>query len=518
MEQFIAHHRPHVTAVLSGFDRLVFRGTLLPLMGKWGMFNFLERAFVQLLDFKPYVLLTSERVKAAAEAEAKALGRPTRYLESSGISKEDLARRLLTEHPVDRGLICTLTAVEPCISFEYQRSKDTTQRGLKPRRRKCLHLYKYLLDDRFGFMNVRLQTWFPFNIQICLNGREWLAQQLTRKGATDFLRHDNCFLRLGDPALAQRLMDQQLQIDWKAALDALARVVNPLHDEIFQSAPMDYYWSAYQTEWATDVLFRDPASLAAIYPGLVQHAMHHFQSPDVLRFVGKKVHQQFAGELTTSFKNRPEGVRVKHFIAGNSIKMYDKAGSVLRVETTIGNPKPFKVYRTKQGAQDGQYAWLPLRKGIADLHRRAQVSQRANDTYLDALGAVSDDTPASQIFDEVARHTTWRGRRVRALRIGDLADIAFLQAISRGEFATGGFRNGDIRDLLYPNKRIAPVEEVKKLSARTGRCLRLLRAHGLIRKIQRSHRYRLTPRGQLLTAALFAARNATLKQLVAKAA
>ena len=59
VEQFIAHHRPHVTAVLSGFDRLVFRGTLLRLMGRWGMFNFLEQAWVQLVDFKPYVLLTS---------------------------------------------------------------------------------------------------------------------------------------------------------------------------------------------------------------------------------------------------------------------------------------------------------------------------------------------------------------------------------------------------------------------------------------------------------------------------
>ena len=281
---------------------------------------------------------------------------------------------------------------------------------------------------------------------------------------------------------------------------------------------MDYYWSAYQSEWATDVLFRDRASLGAIYPALVRHAMHHFQSPDVLGFLGQKITTRFTGELTTSFKDRPEGVRVKHFLAGNSIKMYDKAGSVLRVETTIGNPTPFKVFRPAQDATDGKYEWRPLRKGIADLHRRAEVSQRANNTYLDALGAVSDDTPASQVFDEVARHTSWHGRRVRALRIGDPGDIAVLQAISRGEFATSGFRNADIRDLLFPKKRIAPVEEVKKLSARTGRLLRLLRAHGLIRKVQRSHRYRLTPRGQLLTAALFAARSATLKQLIAKAA
>ena len=131
--------------------------------------------------------------------------------------------------------------------------------------------------------------------------------------------------------------------------------------------------------------------------------------------------------IRRSDHNRPEGVRVKHYLSGNSIKMYDKAGSVLRVETTIGNPKPFKVFRPKQDATDGQYAWRPLRKGTADLHRRAEVSQRANDTYLDALGAVSNDTPASEVFDQVARHTTWRGRRARALRIGDPGDIALFK-------------------------------------------------------------------------------------------
>jgi len=518
MEKFVAHHRPLVTAVLSGFDRLVFRGSLLPLIRDGGMYAFLCRAGVRLLDFKDYVAKTSERVKEAALAEARDRDRPIEHLLSAKTSKEDFARRLLDRHPTDGGLICALTTVEPCMSFEYHRSKDKRERGLKLKPRKCLHVYKYYLHPRFGFMNARLQTWFPFNIQICLNGREWLGQKFANKGITDFLRHDNCFMRLGNPRLAQRLMDQQLTVDWKRALDSIARSLNPLHDEIVAPWPMDYYWSAYQTEWATDMLFKDPRSLAAIYPSLVKHAMHHFKSPDVMRFLGKKAHGNFTGELVTSFKDRAEGVRVKHWVNGNSIKMYDKAGSVLRVETTIAKPAGFKVYRPLQDSTDGKYAWRPLRKGIADLHRRAQVSQRSNDHYLDALAAVSDDTPASQVFDDVARHTSYRGRRVRALRIGDPADINLLAAVARGEFATAGFRNRDIRRILHPAKRLATIEESRRLSARISRQLRLLRAHGVIQRVPKTRRYRLTPRGELLTAALFAARTATLKQLVAKAA
>jgi hypothetical protein len=481
------------------------------------MFFFLEAAGVRLLDFKKFVTTITERVKQAALAEAHELNRPIQYLESPNIDKEERARELLAKYPLDSGLICILTALEPCMTFEYHRSPNADERGLRLHPGKCLHLYKYILHPRFGFMHARLQTWFPFNVQIYINGREWLAQQLTRKGLY-FERLDNCFTWLENPASAQRLMDQQLTTKWPWALNALARSLNPLHNQIFRSSPMDYYWSAYQTEWATDVMFKDPRSLADVYPSLVRHAMFHFRSPDVMRFLGRKPHGSFLGEIETRFKDRAEGVRVKHWINGNSIKMYDKAASVLRVETTIGNTADFKVFRPPHDDPDGPLDWRPLRKGVADLHRRAQVSQRSNDAYLEGLAAASDDTLIADIFDAVSRHTTYCGRRVRALRLGDLSDIALLQAICRGEFATSGFRNRDLRAILFPQGPNASDSEVRRLSARVSRLLRILRAHGVIKKIPKSHRYRLTSAGNLLTTALFATRAASVKELLAKAA
>jgi hypothetical protein len=517
VERFLARYDALVTGVLCGFDRLVFRGSILALMRDHGMYTFLQRAGVLLLDFKDFVLATSERLKGASLAEARESDRPIRYLQASTTNKEDLARKLLEEHPVKSGLVCVLTAVEPCMSFEYHRSQDRDERGLKRRPRKCLHLYKYYLHPRFGFLNARIQTWFPFQIQICLNGREWLARRLEQEGSP-FLRCDNCFTRLSDPKLAQQLADEQLRMEWPGALDEIAGWLNPIHADIFAAWPQRYYWSAYQSEWATDILFRDPRSLATAYPGLVRHAMSHFQSPDVLRFLGRKAHGNFTGELTSSFKNRPEGVRVKHWVKGNSIKMYDKAGSVLRVETTIANPLEFKVFRPLNDQPDGKLAWRPLRKGVADLYRRGQVSQRANESYLDGLSAVNDTTPLAQLFDHVSRPTTYHGQRLRALRIGDPQDIALLEAITRGEFATAGFRNRDLRGLLHPASKAAAPLEARRLSAKVGRQIRLLRAHGIIRKIQKSHSYRLTVRGHLLTAALFAARKSNISQLLANAA
>jgi hypothetical protein len=281
---------------------------------------------------------------------------------------------------------------------------------------------------------------------------------------------------------------------------------------------MDYYWTAYQSEWATDLCFKDQASLARIYPALTRHAMLHFQSQDVMRFLGRKVHGRFLGELTTSFKNRPEGVRVKHWVAGNSIKMYDKQARVLRVETTIAKTQCFKVFRPLSAEPHAKLAWRPLRKGIADLHRRAQVSQAANERYLDALANVDDDTTLADLFDQVAKPTSWHGRRVRAIHIGAKADVELLQAIARGEFATNGFRNRDLRQRLEPASSRASKAEQRRASARVSRMLRMLRAHGLIHKLPRTHLYRLTSRGQLITAALHAARNSSIRKLLGSAA
>ena len=516
MKAFVARHAPLVTCTLAGFDRLVFRGTLQPLVQERGMHMFLGRAKVMLLDFKKFALETTERLKKAVLAEVERAGRPVRYLESPKTSKEDLARTILAEQPLKRpGVICAFTAVEPCRSFEYHRSPDPKARGLKLRPSKCQHIYKYYVHPTFGFMSARIQTWFPFNVQICMNGREWLARNLARRRC-GFKQADNCFTWLANPTLVQRLMDEQLQTAWPEALTSIARGLNPLHEEIFAPWPMDYYWSGYQTEWATDVVFKDPKALGGIYPALVRHATDHFKSEDVMRFLGRKAHGNFTGELTGSFKHRAEGVRVKHWLRGNSIKMYDKAGSVLRVETTISQTDEFKVLRPHHDQPDGKLVWQPLRKGVADLHRRAQLSQSANVRYLDALAVVDDTTPCSTVFDAVSRRVTDDGRRFRAMRLGDRDDLALLETISRGEFATAGFRNRDLRRLLHARPKTALDD--RRLSGKVSRQLRLLRAHGIIRKIPKTHRYLLTERGRLLTATLRATRDASVQQLLREAA
>lgn len=516
MRSFLTRYGSSVLSVLSGFDRLVFRGKIQTLFSPGGMYVFLDRAGVRLLEFAGFVKKTSDALKVASLQEAIDLERPVRYLDSSRTNKENLARALLRESPIDEGLICAFKVIEPCTSYEYHRSQNPKERGLVLRRRKCLHIYKYYLHPVFGFLNIRIQTWFPFSTQVCLNGREWLSRQFAACGFSDFRRHDNCFTYLGDPHLAQELMDEQLKRNWKEALDELASWINPIHKKIFEPWPQSYYWCTYQSEWATDLAFETPKALAAVYPGLVEHAMLNFHSPDVMRFLGRKCHGCYEGEITTSFKDRAEGVRVKHWADGNSVKMYDKAGSILRIETTIGNPTPYKVFRALSNDPGGEKAWRPMRKGIADLHRRTKVSQQANDAYLDGLAAHEDTRPIGQIFDGVSKPKTVGGRRVRALRLNDPKDVELLDALAHGEFALAGFRNRDLRTRIHTKP--CSAETAKRQSARISRLLRLLRDHGLIRKVAKSYRYKLTEKGRVLVTALQEVRRAPLKHLGGQAA
>jgi hypothetical protein len=525
MHEFIAKHRDKIAGTLSGFDRLVFRGTLRSICFPDGMRHYLHANDVLLKDFGSHVDRVSQQLKEASLGQAQVLGRPVKYLSSSQVSKEEIARQVVAADGIREGLVCVLTSVEPCWSFEIHRNRETKTLELESRYRKCLFLYQYWMHPGFGFMNARIQTWFPFSIQICLNGREWLGRQMDREGIK-YAAAGNCFPWIEEWAKGQRLMDQQLRTEWPKELNPIARQLNPVHEEIFAKYPLSYYWTTYQSEWAIDVVFREAAELRRLYPRLVHHGMTTFASADVMRYLGKRVRltgqvpNNFSGEVTSNLKERQEGIRIKHSVNGNSVKLYDKAftvaGSVLRAEATIQNGSDFRVYRAKEGEPQGPKGWRPMRRGIADIHRRADLSKKAVERYLDAFAAVDDDSTLEELIARLQKHTVWRGHRLRALRpFAD--DTPLLAAVTRSEFVISGFRNRDLQAIFFTSPAKTP-REARRRSAWITRKLRLLRAHGLITKIPGTHRYLLTPSARKVTAAVLTALRCTVRQLTPLAA
>jgi hypothetical protein len=524
MQSFVSRHHHQIQGTLSGFDRLRFVGSLLRLSYVKGLTTVLAVTGVLLKDFGDYLLQISQRIKRASQQLA--LDTPSRcvhYLPTSSQSKQDFVRGLpAPAQPGPSGLIAVLSCVEPCQTYQMHRDRRTKHLELRPAMRKCLHYYFYLDHPRFGLMHLRLQTWVPFQITVVLNGRDWLARQLDAEGI-GYLKKDNTFVALDDFERAQALLDAQLQINWPMVLNELVDQFHPVHAEGMPAVfPMSYYWSVEQSEWATDVVFSSAADLAALYPRLVHHGITTFGSRDVLRFLQQKVparggvHVQFTGEVVSDLKHRPEGVRIKHSYGLNSVKLYDKQGQVLRVETTIHDARGLKVYRPVGDHPEGPLKWQGLRKGVADLHRRCELSQAANQRYLEALAVVESPTPLGELSGPLCHRMVRDGRRYRALNPLGEEDARLLEFVVRGEHLITGFRNRDLRQGLFGDRsKDAAVH--RRQSARVSRLLALLRAHGLIQKIPKTHRYQVTLKGRESIAAILAARAAGVEKLVGAA-
>jgi hypothetical protein len=503
MRQFMAVHSHLIQGILTGYDRMLFRGTLRFLAFVEGMTGFMKRRGLLHKDFMAWSGSVTERIKADAIRLAERSGRPPIYLASSAMSKEREALAEAHRQGVSEGLIGVFSCVEPCLSYGLFRNRAQRTLDLQLLRRKCLHYYFYWLHPDLGLCHLRLQTWAPFNVQVCLNGRERLARQLAAARIAHQQR-DNCFVWIANVVAAQQLADAQLDTRWEDLLDGLLDQAFPARRELFPEPQLRHYWSLQQSEWATDLLFHRTADLERLYPSLVRQAMCVFQSDDILRFLGglnpgRVLTPGSRVEVTSDLKRRPEGLRVKHRVGDNSLKLYNKEGSVLRVETTINQIRDFKERRP---GPNGQPVWRRLRKGVAATRRRAEVCQHANNRYLDALAATRTGERMEPLLKAVSRPVQKRGRRHRGLRPWG-EDAALLAHLARGEFLLNGFRNRDVRAALSPKPTPTDPASQRKAAARVSRKLALLRAHGLVRKVGGTHRYLLTTKGvQLCTAVL----------------
>ncbi len=502
MKRFLKRYKDRIKGTIAGFDRILFRGSLLSLYRPNGIDRFLSSQRVLCKDFAAFANSLTEGLKVHIERYLQKQQRPLIYLPSAKQSKEETARQIMEQDQISEGLICVLTCVEPCQAFGVRRNRALQQLNVVLQERKCLHYYFYFVDPELGFMYVRLQSWLPMTIEVGINGRAYLGQQLRLAG----IPHEqvgNCFTQIADLRQAQALLKNLEERNWQPFLNRWARTFNPWLRPTAKVPLHNYYWTMRQGEYATDVMFEDQETLQEIYSPLCLHAIRRFRSEDVLRFLAQKPQASFRGEVSSNMRTRVEGVRIKHWVAENSIKMYDKAGSVLRVETTINNPRRFSVWR--RGKQGGKLKmrWMPLRKGIADIGRRVQLSQAANHRYLEALAVIGEPRPSHQLLDTVSKRIEVEGRKYRPLHPITPQESAVYDVLLRGEHNLQGIRNEDLRKHLYAAAELDPVHR-RHAAGRVTRLLRLLRAHKLISKVLHTNYYRLTKKGQqIMSTALY---------------
>lgn len=511
-------YKDKIMGAISGLDRIRFRGTERLLANDSGLNRFLHSRGILLKDFTRLAKEITANLKACCEKTAERLGIETKYLTRSGINKEELAHQIAREKGIVTGPICHFSVLETCFAPQIKGNKASRKLELKNCSAKCLHIYQYFNDPTVGFGHVRLQTWFPFNVFICLNGRHWLEQQLIRKGIA-YTKDRNCFPWIEDVVAAQALMHQQLKTNWSKLLMRLLRNLCPRIDQFLPICP-EYYWSADETEWATDIMFRSVEALDALYPDLIYHAMKCSDSPSVMKYFGRRgvyesgrLKSHAPKEITSEFRKFYEGIRLKHWINHNSVKMYNKSGSLLRIETTINNNREFLVFRHPDDDARRPASWQRMRKGVQDIHRRCQVSQQCNERYADALTAACVEEKLKEILAPACNKVKKGGKVYRGLNPWQEADYQMLTFLAKGENALNGFRNKDLRRCFYPASENMSKDQQKKYAGRVTRKIKLLRIHGLIKKVAHENRYTLTTKGQTFAKALMAASDTVIKEL-----
>lgn len=487
MKTFLANHSTKIRGVLHCFDRVIIKG-YLPISRPDQMENFLSNHLVLIKDFKNFIKKHSQNIVDRIKRYADEAGRPYIYCPHA-MRNEEEAKAIAERDGIRSGLICVFSKVEACRSFRMVPGKGRPR--LVRATRKCLCLYLYMIDPTFGFMHLRIQSWFPFTLQVYVNGHFWLAKRLEKKGIPHQMEN-NAFLSYEEGERVQELADQFMRQAWVKKLDCMAREVNPLLNDFL--APMTYYWSLEQVEYSTDLLFAAPADLTAWYEKALKHDITCFSAEDVMTFLGRKLHHAFAGQIVSDVRRRWPGRRVKHQVKENWIKMYDKAGVILRVETVINRPYEFRVRR--KGIRKGRtvIAWLPLPKGIAYMFRYAEVSRAANQRYLDALAVVDDPSESYAHLHQLVRPVKKKGRTYRGFNPADARDLAVMREVMRGKYLVNGFRNRDIRSALFVVPRTR--RHARRNSAAMTRILNRLHVRHFIAKIPRSRRWRVTPRGQ----------------------
>jgi hypothetical protein len=493
---FVSKFTSLIVAVLSCFDRVLFKGHLA-LAAPCELEYFVDRVLkVRRTDFmKTLAPQYSDRLVTHAQNWAHKAKRT--YLYRTGdFRKDEWAQSIVRDQGIVEGLVGVLCTLETCPSFALIPGPERPQFVSRPRQQRVL--YYYFLDSQFGLIHVRLQTWLPFTIQVYVNGHEWLAQQMVQK-KLGFVQQHNAFTQLDDHVAAQRLADRFAKLDWSRILDRWARQVNPLLRELLDGYPV--HWVVDQAEYATDLLFKSREALAVLYRALLDYAVRTFTPKDILGFLGRKWDRRFDGEVHTHFEDkRWFGTRIKHRMKTNWLKMYDKFGLILRVETVINSPKEFWVYRT-QYHRDGTSSrgYYPMTKGVASLVDYQEQALACNGRYLDALAVVNDPTPAYPELRQLTERKLVEGRSYAGFNPARREDVRLFRAMLDGDHIARGFRNGDIRGPLFGTPKAS--SEQRRESAAVGRLLKRLHVRHLVAKIPRTRRWRVTERGRHLLGA-----------------
>lgn len=502
MVALLERYADKIQGVLSCFDRVVITGTLPSICHAKAMEAHLRQQGVRLFDYARWAEPLREEIRENAERWAREAGLEIEFIRRRNFRKEQRIKEIVDRRGAHPGLVHIFSAMESCASFKPWFDKRSGKTSLRSTEAKCLHYYFYFIDPELGLCYLRVPTWAPFRLQFYFNGHHQLAVRLSREGIP-FELCDNAFVYLADFERAQRLADE-FRIDKLHQLfDHLAQQYCP----VVSHFPASYHWSLMQVEYATDILFKRQADLQPLYEILVRTAIHAVRAEQVATFLGRSLPPQYQGEVGNDFHTRIEGTRIKHHMGKVSLKLYDKFGLILRVETTANDVTFFKHHRMvehRNGTRESKLA--PVKKSIYSLPALAELMGACNRRYLEFLSTLDDPSAGLRALDKLGQTVRNGEHTYRGFNLFDNKDLKLFEAIARGDFTISGFQNRHLQQLV-------PETTPGQIS----RLLKRLRTHGLIKKIARTYKYYLTRLGRAVALAALTTRRLVLAPQLAQA-
>ncbi len=475
-----------ISGVLSCYDRVVITGTVPIICYAEGMTRFLYAKGIRIFDYPQFAQTLRDRVRDGAASLAARAGIAIEHIAKSHIRKEEVVARVLEQRGDHPGLVHIISAMEACDSYRPWHDKASGKTFVRPDSGKCLHYYFYFMDADLGLIYLRVPTWSPFRLQFYCNGHGWLARQMTAEGI-GYTMADNAFVRIDDWQRAQELADALSPDLLHRTLDGYAAQCCPVSDVFGQS----YHWSLMQVEYATDLAFRSTATLWPLYEQLIRQSVLSVKAEQVASFLGRHITPQLAQEIGSQFSTRIEGTCVKHRFGKSSIKMYDKSGIVLRIETTTNDVSFFKHHRRVEHRDSPPTrALAPVKKSIYSLIDLREILLGCNRRYLAHLSALDDFSAGIRALGRLTQPRAVDGKAIKGINFFEPGDAALLHALQNPRVNIAGIRRAD----LLPD---LPLFSPNRLS----RKLRRLRDLGVIKRVAGTYRYYLTKAGRAATAA-----------------
>lgn len=401
-----------------------------------------------------------------------------------GERKDEVAKAYLKRFEGDEGVLFIGKAQEKTWVFRTERRHSAKTGGTYPWLVRSTAMvnqyYVYALDRDFGPFFLKFASYFPYNAKLCLNGHEWLKRQLDLRGI-GYEALDNGIAACEAPEVAQALCERLTPARIDALLRKwLKRLPHPFSPKD-RKAGYRYDLSIQQAEFSLTQVLDRPVTGRAFFEEVIRENLDIGRPDQAQLIFDRRVNKRTPGVFRTRVITNGVIPSLHVDYKGSRIKQYHKEGRALRTETTINNTRDFGIG-----------------KRLENLPALRRIGFQANRRLLDVQSVSHDSAIGEDAFNQVARPIEVDGQRASALRFGDERSQALLNAVLMFSMQTEGFTNAQLREHLAALMGVPPEQY------RPGRMtydLRRLKFHGLIQRIPKTNRYRLTPQG--LKSAMF---------------